>query len=195
MKKIFLIIAAIFVFSFANAQSNIVKVSPVGFFLGSFKASFEHSLNVKNSIVVSGRYLNIKDAETLFNSSRGTVTGFDIDLSYRYYFSKNSDAPKGLFFAPFVNTQNLKTKYTCNDIFNSNPNPVEASYSYFGVTTGAVAGHQWTLDSGLVIDFFFGYGYRFSSTDKEENESRPCAILEYYNGGVPKFDIVVGYKF
>ena len=195
MKKIFLIIAAIFVCSFANAQTNIVKVSPTGVLLGSFKATFEHSLNVKNSIVISGRYLNLNDAETLFGSSEGKITGFDVDLSYRHYFSKNSDAPKGLFFFLFFNVQSLKTDYTCGGFWNSNPNPVEATYNYFGVATGVVAGHQWLFDSGLVIDLFFGYGYLFTSTDKEENENRPCAILEYYNGGIPKFDIAIGYKF
>lgn len=203
MKKIFLFIAAICVFSFANAQNNIVKVNPIGFMIGGFKVSFEHSLNEKNSIVISGRYLNITDTERLlifneqstgFSSNKGKITGFDIDFSYRYYFPKNNKALEGLFFAPFINIQSLKTESTCN-LFSTRPNPLEATYNYFGITTGVVAGHQWLFDSGLSIDLFLGYGYRFSSTNKEENEKRPCVVLEYYNRGIPKLDIAIGYNF
>lgn len=51
-KNFFLTVAAVFQFSFANAQENIIKANPLSFFGGSDLVSLEHKLSDDTSVVI-----------------------------------------------------------------------------------------------------------------------------------------------
>lgn len=164
MKKIIFLVIALFTFSLANAQSNVVKVNPVGMIFGVFNATFEHAINENNSVLVGAQY---------FNWGNLSMSGLGVQGGYRFYFSKNNDAPEGIFASPFVSLSSV----------TYNPDGLEKETS-FGISAGGKAGYQWLFDSGLALDLFFGYSY---SSFKFDSYS--------YGGGTPVLGLAVGYNF
>lgn len=174
MRKLFLLAVATFSFAMANAQQNIVKVNPLGLVFGNFNAAYEHALNESSSIEVGANYFNWKNLD---------LSGYGAEAAYRFYFSKNNDAPEGIYAAPFLSANGLTYKYTDLD---DEGNDVEKKESAFGVGGGVKAGYQWIFDSGLSLDLFFGYGYtsvKFKDADYN------------YSGGMPRLGLSLGYNF
>lgn len=168
MKKKFLLIIALFVFSFSYSQNgpNIVKVNPLGLVFGSFNATFEHALNESSSFEVGANY---------FNWSNLDLAGYGAEVAYRFYFSKNNEAPEGIFASPFLSVNGLTYTYDG-----------DSEDSSFGFGGGVKAGYQWVWDSGLALDLFFGYGYTKINFDKADYE---------YSGGLPRLGLSLGYNF
>ncbi len=175
MKKIVFIAIAMFAFNFANAQSNVVKVNPLGMAFGIFNGTFEHALNEKTSVTVGLNYFNWKVINT---------SGLGGEVAYRFYFSKNNDAPEGIYAAPFAGINSLTYKW---DHYNDDGSAIihDKETAMF-VTIGAQAGYQWIFDSGLALDLYFGYGY--AVVGGFENYGA-------YAAGRPKLGVAVGYNF
>ena len=161
MKKVLLLAVAVISFQMSYAQKNIVKVNPVGIVFGVFNAEFEHAFAENSSFTIGASYLNWKAFD---------VTAVGADLGYRYYFSKNNDAPEGIYVSPFVTLGS----YTNTD----------TDESAFAVGFGGKAGYQWIWESGLALDLNFGYGYQSVKFDSET-----------ISGGLPQLGLALGYAF
>lgn len=161
MKKILFFVLLSCTFSLAHAQKNIVKVNPIGIIFGVFNAEYEHAFTEKSSFTIGASYLNWKNVN---------VTAVGADLGYRFYFSKTTAAPEGMFLSPFISLGNYK--YT------------DTNETAFAVGYGGRAGYQWIWDSGFALDLYFGYGYqnvKFTS--------------KTISGGLPQLGIALGYAF
>ncbi len=160
MKKIILLVVALVVFNISKAQESIVKVNPIAFAFGVFNVTYEKAISDSNSFTVGANY---------FNWTGLNASGIGAEAAYRFYFSKNNDAPEGMYAAPYLGGKIV--------------NAGDSSGVAFG--GGAQAGYQWVFDSGLALDLFFGYGY-FSG-----------GVSGYTTGigGRPKFGVAVGYAF
>lgn len=174
MKKVFLFVAVAFVSFIAKAQDNVVKVNPLGLVIGVFNVSYEKAINESGAIEVGANYFNWKNLD---------LSGMGGEVAYRIYFSKNNDAPEGIYGAPFINVNSMKYKYTTLD---SNFIPVEKDDSAVGFGGGVKGGYQWIFDSGLALDLFFGYGYTSVKFDEAAYD---------YSGGVPRLGVALGYNF
>jgi len=166
MKKIILIIAvAFFSLNAAKAQDvkGIIKVNPIGFAVGIFNATYEKPLNEKNSFAIGANY---------YNYGNVGVSGFGLSGEYRFYFSKNTTAPEGLFGAPIVSLGSLS--YDGSD----------GTESVFSIGGGVKGGYQWVWDSGVALDLYFGYGFRSANFDSYN-----------YTGGYPILGLAIGYAF
>ena len=167
MKKIILIFAiALFGLNSMKAQDvkGIIKVNPIGFAFGIFNVNYEKPLNEKNSFAIGANY---------YNYGSVGVSGFGLSGEYRFYFSKNTTAPEGLFGAPIVNLSSLS--------YDNGSNGTETAFSFGG---GVKGGYQWVWDSGVALDLYFGYGFRSANFDSYN-----------YTGGYPILGLAIGYAF
>ncbi len=173
MRKFLFLAVAFFTFAIVNAQQDVVKVNPLGLVFGSFNAAYEHALSDKSSLEIGANYFNWKNLN---------LAGFGGEVAYHFYFSKNNDAPEGIYAAPFLSANGLSYTYTEYTYTNT----VVKTDSAFGIGGGVKAGYQWIFDSGLALDLFFGYGYT-SLKFKEADYN--------YSGGLPRLGLSVGYAF
>lgn len=170
MKKVLLFVLALSFVNFAKAQESVVKVNPLGLVIGVFNVSYERAINEKGAFEVGANYFNWKNLD---------LSGMGGEVAYRFYFSKNNDAPEGIYGAPFVNVNSMKYKYT-------NSSLVDKDDSAIGFGGGVKGGYQWIFDSGLALDLFFGYGYTSVKFDEANYD---------YSGGVPRLGVALGYNF
>ena len=179
MRKIVLIAIAVFTFTFAQAQEKVVKIHPVSLAFNIFAVDYEQAVNDKNSFTVGIQYFNW--------SKYANATGFGAEAGYRWYFSKNNDAPEGIYAAPFFGVNSLTyngTVLTYDDAGNiTGTKDSNESSLFFG--GGAQAGYQWIHDSGFALDAYLGYGYYAGE----------IAGFDSFGGGRPKFGLAVGYAF
>ena len=169
MKKVLLVVLiTLYAMSNVKAQEakGVIKVNPVGFVFGIFNATYEKTLNEKNSLAIGASF---------FNWSNLHISGIGGSVEYRFYFSNNSEAPHGMFAAPLLSLSSLSYDY--QDVNNK-----KTKESAFSIGGGVKAGHQWVWDSGIALDLYFGYGYRSAS-------------FEHYNysGGYPILGLAIGY--
>ena len=177
MKKIVLLLVAMVFFNFANAQNKVVKVHPVALAFNVISVDYEQAISDKNSFEVGLSYYH-NDFSGLLGSDAGyEVTSFGLEGGYRFYFSKNNDAPEGLYAAPFVGFNSISTAYPSGYTSNN------ASAMSFG--GGVKGGYQWIHDSGFVLDAYLGYGFFTGG----------ISSVAYGSGGAPKFGLAVGYAF
>ncbi len=167
MKKIiFLFIGAALILSTAKAQdtSGIIKVNPIGLAFGNINVAYEMPLSEKNSLQFGANMWNFR----LLG-----ITGFGLSAEYRFYFSKTTSAPEGLFVAPI----GLLNSWS----YQSSDSTTETSIGFGG---GVKGGYQWVWDSGIALDLFAGYAYQVANFDT-------------YNWayGRPLFGAAVGYAF
>ena len=114
---------------------------------------------------------------TWFNLFFGKSTGIGGATKYKFYLSKEKEAPKGLYLAPEISYNN--TKYKSGN--------VDFRLSVYG--GGLLFGHQWILfgdDSGLAIDLNFGAGYYIVDIK---------GPATYGDGILPKGNLSFGYAF
>ncbi len=177
MRKIVLIAIAMFTFTFAKAQEKVVKIHPVALAFNVISVDYEQAVSDKNSFEVGLSYYHNNFSGILGNDSGYEVTSFGLEGGYRFYFSKNNDAPEGVYAAPFAGFNSISTTYP------SDFSEYDDSGMSFG--GGVKGGYQWIHDSGFVLDAYLGYGY-FSGG---------VTSVAYGNGGAPKFGLALGYAF
>ena len=96
MKKLLLVVALIFAFNQANAQTQVVKTNPLGMAFGIFNASYEFQTGDTNSVEVGAAFINILG-----------VNGYSIDGRYKFYFG--DEALRGVYAAPFASYTGVDT--------------------------------------------------------------------------------------
>jgi hypothetical protein len=149
------------------AQTQAVKIGPLGFLLGNYNARYEKKLNDKGSFQVGANYFDYE----LFDLG---VTGFGLDAGYRHYFKESI---RGGYVSPALGFD-----------FNSTTglDAVDASYSQLGI--GATVGYQWAKESGFLVDLGLGYGVDMILS-KSDN------LGDGYGGGGLRFTFAIGYAF
>lgn len=164
MKSIFftLVLFVTFIGSAAAQQTQAIKVGPLGFLFGNYNLRYEKSIGEKSSVQIGANYFDYE----LFDES---VTGFGVDLSYRYYFKQ---AIEGAYVSPALNYDFGTT--------------LDVNYSTLGL--GATVGYQWVAGGGFVVDLGLGYGYNFEV-------SKDDSLLEDYSRGGVRFTFALGYAF
>ncbi|WP_296637633.1 DUF3575 domain-containing protein [Polaribacter sp.] len=120
------------VFNSTSAQTNAIKVNPLGLAFGVANAGYEFTTSDSQTATISGIYYGVPG-----------IKGFGVGAEYRFYFS-TKEALKGWHAGPSVGYFSLE------DDFNT-------SASVFSI--GGEAGHQWVWDSGFLVDVFAGLGF------------------------------------
>lgn len=166
MKKILFVLVLSFVSLMATAQTQTVKLNPLGVVFGLYNASYESALSDKGSYQVGANFYSYK----LFEQK---TTGFGVEGGYRHYFR---EVLKGPYVFPRVGFAQNSTKV----------NGESASFSQANI--GATIGWQWLFGSGFVFDLGVGYGYNFVIVKAD-------SITNDYNRGLPRFGFSLGYAF
>ncbi len=174
MKKIFLTAAAVFAFSFANAQENIVKANPLALLGGTDMVSFEHKLDGNSSIVLGAGIGGFKIGEAKYSN-------MGAEVQYRYYFN---EALEGFYAGGQVGYSSGKVKIGVPG-YSTN----ETNFGSFKL--GGKGGYQWIWDSGFSLDLNVGIAYNNFSY---KNSDALFATLKA-SGVLPNFGFGLGYAF
>lgn len=142
MKKSLVIIVLIS-FTFGKAQTNVVKVNPVGIAFGIANAGYEITIADKQSVTISGTYFKESGDKSIED-----VIGYGAVIDYNFYFSSEKNAPIGFHVGPGAGVFFLS-----DDIDN-------VSVFYLNGT----AGHQWVLWEHFAVDLFAQFSY-FTQTN------------------------------
>jgi len=196
MKRYLFLIFMLLTYSFANAQDNkadstkteeavrpnIIKVNPLSFIYRGVSASFEHRVNNKGTIMIGINYVNWNDVW----DEGDDIRVFCTQLSYRFYFSRTSHAPEGLFIAPIMEVGNITVKsYTNSSSFTQEKETV------FLIGAGFRGGYQWVFKSGVSLDLFAGYStYFFENSNNNNFGNSSDNSLALPVGGIR-----IGYNF
>lgn len=174
MKITFIAAALLMCTTAALAQSekpNIVRINPLGAFVGLGSLSYERAFNDKNSFVISpqfGFYSNGGDRFSLYG----------LGAEYRYYFT--GTAPEGTYFAPgagFV-IGTAKGDFERVDVR--------------GFSAKLVAGHQWIFKGGFALDLNGGISY---INLKAKDGSSSFNDGDAASGIIPALSVGLGYNF
>lgn len=152
----------IFVGSAFSQQTQAVKIGPLGFLFGNYNLRYERALGEKSSAQVGANFFDYE----LFDEG---VSGFGIDLGYRYYFK---EAIEGAYVSPALGFDFASV----------------GDFKYSSLGLGATVGYQWVSGGGFVVDLGLGYGYSVEV-------SKDDALLNDYNRGGVRFTFALGYAF
>ncbi|HEY5690448.1 MAG TPA: DUF3575 domain-containing protein [Cyclobacteriaceae bacterium] len=141
-----LVILFAFGFNEAKAQSTL-KINIISPIVRTINVQFEKTINTSSSFQLGFFYTGASSGGTTFK-------GFGITPEYRFYLS-DSEAPEGVYVAPFVRYQNFKLT---EDSFNS-----EGTYTAVG--GGLILGKQWIFKEKIVLDIFLGPSYSSGSIE------------------------------
>jgi len=171
----------------SSNYKNEFKFSPVEFFSSTFQLCYERSLKPGKSVAFISGLIYDKD---WYGDER---TGFKAEVQYRYslFTSIGKKTTKNLFFAPFlmykyVNgyTEYWEENYQGYHYYKAR----EIINTAFG---GVMFGLKWQFLDRLVIDIYFGGGFRYSDNDLNyEGIGDPS-----YTGIAPKGGIDIGFLF
>jgi Protein of unknown function (DUF3575) len=151
MKRL-LLMAAIFSGTTVFAQNNVIKINILSPIVKTFNASYEHTLSTESSFQIGFFYTGYSDSDTKFS-------GFGITPEYRFYLSE-SDAPAGVYVAPYVRYQNFDLT---DDVTDS-----KGTFSAFG--GGLIIGRQWIFKEKISLDIFLGPAYISGNTKVTSGE-------------------------
>lgn len=155
-------------------KENVIKINLVNAFLKTPEIFYELRVNSQNSFAIGGFY-------TLYNPQDTEVEGWGLTAEFRIYLA-NSNAPAGVYIAPYGRYQNLK-------LISSSGGP--GTFGAMGV--GLVAGYQRYINHWLIIEGFLGGGYNIGSVTSKTQISD--FLMDYYDGLVFRFGINVGFSF
>ena len=176
-RRIILIIALLLcVFSIKGLaqKENVIKVNLVNAFLKTPEIFYEIRVNEQNGFVISGFF-------TFYNPQDTQVEGWGLTAEFRVYLG-NSNAPAGIYIAPFGRYQNL-------NLISEIDEP--GTYASMGV--GLITGYQRYMNHWLILEGFLGGGYNMGSVDAKSNPND--FLVDYYDGFVFRFGINVGFAF
>ena len=148
-------------------NQNLIKFNVSGVFLNAYQLQYERVLNKKQSIAVtigSSPNVPLPFKTTLLNDFGGNsdakraiettvFTRYTVTAEYRFYFSGN--APKGLYFAPFLRymNMNLNQNYTFTPSDGKlHTAHMTSEFSGFGV--GFLIGDQFLIGNHWAIDWW-----------------------------------------
>jgi len=179
MKKIILTAAAVFAFSFANAQENIIKANPLSILGGTDLLSFEHKVGDHTSALLGLGYGG-------FSIGGAKYTNMGAEVQYRYYFDESL---KGFYGGGQIGYS--FGKVTMDDLFAGTTLATGSTDTKFSaLKVGAKGGYQWVWDSGFSLDLNLGLAFNnFKYAD--ENSS----IGLKASGVLPNFGFGLGYAF
>ncbi|MEL6673982.1 MAG: DUF3575 domain-containing protein [Bacteroidota bacterium] len=158
-------------FTHATAQSNIVKVYPLGWFSSKFALQYENVFSDNKSFTIYAGYRSsnfggqlvdvtldgVETTDVLITD--GKQTGLQINPSIRFY-SKKKNAPEGLYLAPGL-------QFTRSSLSPGLEVDQDVTQVDINVTAGGLAldiGYQWVLADIVTIDWtFVGFGFRYAS--------------------------------
>lgn len=179
MKKNYLLLIVLFVFSAVKAQNetdpyqknNEIKLNALSPLWQSFQIDYERHLNHNSSLGLSFYYVfdNTKNEKDL---------NYSISPYYRRYFGKKYSS--GWFvegFAMLASTDGKKI-YASEDhsIYTENPDVINFAL-------GAGGGWKWVSKSGFLFEANIGYGGIIINADKTDHNI------------VAKFGLSAGYRF
>jgi hypothetical protein len=181
MKKFFLTVAAVFAFSFANAQENIIKANPLSLLGGTDLLSFEHKLGENSSLLFGAGIggFKIGDAE---------YSNMGAEFQYRYYFN---EALKGFYAGGQVGYSSGKVKLETLSISSSGLTTSTNETNFGSLRLGGKGGYQWVWDSGFSLDLNLGIAYNnftYKNSDASFSTLKASGVL-------PNFGFGLGYAF
>jgi len=182
MKKIFLTAAAVFAFSFANSQENIIKANPLALLGGTDMVSFEHKLDDKTSLVFGAGIGGFKIGGAKYSN-------MGAEVQYRYYFD---EALEGFYAGGQVGYSSGKVKLDGVLTYSGGAFGTTTNETNFGsFKLGGKGGYQWVWDSGFSLDLNLGLAYNNFSY---KNSDAAFSGLEA-SGVLPNFGFGLGYAF
>jgi hypothetical protein len=148
-------------------NKNLIKFNLTGVLLNAYDLQYERVLNRKQSIAVTisaSPNVPLPFKSTLLNDFGGNsdakraietteFTRYTVTAEYRFYFSGN--APKGLYFAPFLRymNMNLSQNYTFTPSDGKlHTAHMTSEFSGFGV--GFLIGDQFLIGNHWAIDWW-----------------------------------------
>lgn len=179
MKKTLLVaLFAFFILGTAKqsiAQENVFKINIFSPIVKTFNASYERKLNATSSFQLGFFYTGYKAGDTKFS-------GFGITPEYRFYLSE-SEAPEGVYLAPFVRYQNFKlTEESTNS---------DGTLGLFG--GGLVIGKQWIFKERISLDIFLGP--QFSGGDVKVTSGSDTFDTDAFSGFGIRTGLTLGIAF
>lgn len=155
-----------------SEQPNVVRINPLGAFIGLGNISYERAISNKSSFVISPTF-------GFFKIDGDRISLFGVGAEYRYYFT--GLAPEGTYFAPGVGF-----------VYASYKEDTGEKVSGRGLTTKLVIGHQWIWKGGFTLDLNGGISY-VSLKGKEGTDS--FNDVDAVNGILPALAVGIGYNF
>jgi len=143
------------------AQSNILKTSLSGFFLGDFSLSYERQTFENQSVQLRAGYFQpvlspfisgstLTPSEYTFVSNKGSLQS---SLEYRFYTAQAG--LKGFYLGPYIRYYSVKADYT--DMIKNDRFDVEGSFTALGF--GVQLGYHFVVNEIFSADIsFFGAG-------------------------------------
>ena len=163
------------VFTSAKAQENVFKINIFSPIVKTFNVSYERKLSATSSFQLGAFYTGYSAGETKFS-------GFGLTPEYRFYLSE-SEAPAGVYVAPFVRYQNFKLT---EDISDS-----EGTLSMFG--GGLVIGKQWIFKEKISLDIFLGPQY--TTGDVKVTSGSDTFDTDVFDGFGIRTGLTLGFAF
>ena len=179
MKKIlFSLLMVAFVTQGVMAQHkrNVIKLNPLSGLLSTANVSYEKPVSAKSSFQFGFFYSGIKISETRY-------AGFGITPEYRFYLGY-SNAPEGIYVAPFLRYQNFSLKET-----ESN-----AKGTLTTMGGGLVIGKHWIFDNSFSVDLFIGPSYNAGDA-KAKNENETFEVDNAFSGFGVRTGVTIGFAF
>lgn len=153
-------------------NSNVIKVNPLGLIFGNASVSFERVINPKSAFQV-----NLLFGSRTFYSTQKYVN-FGAGVDYRFYLSKNQEAPRGVYVSPGLGFNSTKVT-SGGDTFKGS-----------GLIAKGVLGNQWVFKNQFVIDLFAGASYYFNGDLGANGVS-----YSKFSGTIPVLGVGIGYNF
>ena len=142
--KLFLVALMLTGFLMANGQGNVIKINILSPVVKTFNIQYEKKLSAASSFQLGFFYTGYSTGSTSFS-------GFGLTPEYRFYLS-DTEAPKGVYAAPFVRYQN----------FTLTNGGDKGTLSLIG--GGLILGKQWLFKEKFALDIFIGPSYSSGST-------------------------------
>lgn len=157
----------------ANGQGNVIKINILSPVVKTFNIQYEKKLNATSSFQLGFFYTGYSTGGTSFS-------GFGLTPEYRFYLS-DSEAPKGVYVAPFVRYQS----FTLEDGSN------KGTLSTFG--GGLILGKQWIFKEKFALDLFIGPSYNSGSV--KVTSGADTFDSDAFDGFSVRTGICFGYAF
>lgn len=167
-----------------SGPGTVISFSPQYFFVGGMHFDLDFRTSAKSSLVIAPTIYFLDDSQ-MFPPDYISYVGVGLGLNYRYYPSG-----KGIYTSFGFNYKLLNADY--NDYSEVSKDAVFNTYG-FDVTLG----YQIVIADHLVINPYFGWGFRYSTEDSSESsEYWGNSILSLaYSGFLPVAGLRIGMQF
>jgi Protein of unknown function (DUF3575) len=165
-------------FMTAKAQDNVVKINIFSPIVKTFNLSYERKLSATSSFQLGVFYTSYSPDDTKF-------AGIGITPEYRFYLSE-SEAPAGVYVAPFVRYQNFKLENSFDGVES------KGTWSSFG--GGLVIGKQWIFKEKISLDIFIGPQY-IAGGDVKVTDGVDTFETDVFDGFGVRAGLTLGFAF